>query len=383
MVSSSRRRALLLGIAASALLSRTAPGAKDTIKLVGILELSGAGAAAGTSMQMGLDVAANDINARGGILGRHLDVTTFDTQSSASIAKSLAQRAVDMQAYAVIGPIFSGSALASTRVTGGAQLPNFTGAAASSITEQGNPYVFRISLSQAVSIPRIARYVGDVLRARRIALVWANNDFGKGGRDAFVSEARSRGMELVVDDACEVGEINFASQIARVQAAGADLLFPYLNEEECARLLRQLRERGYPAPIVGDATAVSQKVIDLAGDAANGVVGHVALTADAPNAAMQRFVAKFKKVFNQKPDHNAIAGYMAPHIVKVVTERIGRFDRRAFAQAMRGAQLNADVEPGIITDLIYDMKGDPVHASWIVKVEQRRQVILTKLPANA
>ena len=87
--------------------------AQEPIQLVGLLELSGAGASVGKNMKDGLELAVKEINASGGVLGRKLEVTVFDTQTNPSIAKALVQRAIDMDAYAVIGPIFSGSMIVS------------------------------------------------------------------------------------------------------------------------------------------------------------------------------------------------------------------------------------------------------------------------------
>ena len=331
-------------------------------------------------MQKGIELAVAEINAKHGILGRRIELTTLDSQSSASTAKLLAQRAVDMNAYAIIGPIFSGSILASMAITREHRIPNFTGAAASKVTQVGNPYVFRSSLSQDASAPRVVAYMKDAMCARTVSVVWAHNDFGKGGRDVLLREAQARGMEVVADLPSEQGQTDFVAEITRLRAARADVLFPYLNEEESARFIRQLREQGYAGEIVGESTSVSQKVIELAGTAANGVLGHVALSPEVPDPAMRAFVARLQRRFGTKPDHNAIAGYMAPYIIKTVTERIGKFDRVAFAAAMRGVRLRVADEPGLLMDLDYDAQGDPSHGTWIVQVQDGKQVLLLKAP---
>ena len=87
------------------------------IPIVGLIELSGAGASVGTNMKDGMELAVKEINASGGVLGRKIELTVLDTQTSASVAKGLAQRAIDMNAYAVVGPIFSGSVIVSMNET--------------------------------------------------------------------------------------------------------------------------------------------------------------------------------------------------------------------------------------------------------------------------
>ena len=113
------------------------------IKIAGIVELSGTGATSGTNFDNGVKLAVKEINAAGGILGRKVEYTSADTQSNPQIAKALAQKAVDDKVYVVMGPVFSGSIIVSMAETRKAEIPNFTGGEAASITQQGNPYVFR------------------------------------------------------------------------------------------------------------------------------------------------------------------------------------------------------------------------------------------------
>ena len=124
----------------------------------------------------------------------------------------------------------------------------------------------------------------------------------------------------------------------------------------------------------------SQKVIELAGDAANGVVGHVGLTADAPDPGIRAFAQKFQKEYNYKPDHNGVKGYTAMYIVKAVTEKVGKFDRKAFANAMHGVKLSRKDNPGILMDVSFDDKGDLDRESFMTKVVNGKQEVIATLP---
>jgi branched-chain amino acid transport system substrate-binding protein len=284
--------------------------AQEPIKLVELLELSGPIASAGTNYRNGVEMAVKEINASGGVLGRKLEIVTLDNQSNPGVAKALAQKAVDMGAFAVIGPTYSGAMVVSMSETRRAEIPNFTGAAAAAITQQGNPYVIRTNSTQSQTMPKVARYIKEGLKAKTVDLIWINSDFGKGGRDEFLKAAKALGLEVRVDVSTDQGQVDFSAPVLKVKQSGSDVLFAYTNEEESARLLRELRKQGYAKPIVGDTTLVNQKAIELAGDAANGALGHVPLTADAPQAAMRAFDEKFQKDFKYKADHNAIQGYM-------------------------------------------------------------------------
>src|SRR5690242_15111821 len=352
----------------------------EPIKIFGLVELSGTGTTSGTNFNDGVKLAVKEINGAGGILGRKVEYSASDTQSQAQVAKTLAVKAVDEGAYVVMGPVFSGSIIVSMAETRRAEIPNFTGGEAASITQQGNPYIFRTAFTQTTSMPKVARYIKDKLNAKSVAIIYTNNDFGKGGRDVFVKALEPQGIKIVADISTDPGQLDFSGAVLKAKQATADALFVYTNEEEAARALRELRKQGYDKPIVGETVLTSQKVIELAGDAANGVVGHVGLTADAPDPGIRTFAAKFQKEYNYKPDHNGVKGYTAMYIVKAVTEKIGKVDRKAFAEAMHGIKLSVKDYPGILMDVSFDKNGDLDRESFMTKVVNGKQEVIATLP---
>lgn len=354
--------------------------AQQPIPMVGLLELSGPGATSGAHFKAGLELAAKAINAAGGILGRPVAMTIRDTQTSPAIAKALAAKAVDDGAYVVFGPIFSGSVLVSMEELRRAEVPNLVGGEATSITQRGNPYVFRTSFSQANAMPKVGRYVAQDLGARSVAVVYVNNDFGKGGRDALVEDLGRRNVRIAADISTDQGQIDFSGPVLRAKQAGADALFVYLNVDESARMLRELRKQGYDKPVVGETTIMQQSVIDLAGEAANGARGHVGLTVDAPNAAILAYAERFEREAKFRSSHDGLKGYIALYTVKAATERAGRVDARALAQAIRGQCFSAGQTPGLLMDLCYDDKGDLDRESFMVEVKAGKQTVVGTLP---
>jgi len=350
------------------------------IKIAGIVELSGTGATSGTNFDNGAKLAAKEINAAGGILGRKIDYTSADTQSNPQIAKALSQKAVDDKVYVVMGPVFSGSIIVSMAETRKAEIPNFTGGEAASITQQGNPYVFRTSFTQTTAMPKVARYLANDLKAKSVALVWVNNDFGKGGRDTIAKELEKVGVKIAADISTDPGQVDFSGAVLKAKQSNADALFAYSNEEESARLLRELRKQGYDKPVVGETTLTSQKVVELAGEAANGAVAHVGLTADAPQPQIKAFDQKFQAEYKSKGDHNALKGYSAMYMVKVLTEKLGKVDSKAFANAMHGARFTVKDNPGVLLDVTFDANGDLDRESFMTKVVNGKQEVIATLP---
>jgi branched-chain amino acid transport system substrate-binding protein len=369
---------LAAAIAALSLVSPTL--AQEKIKLINVVELSGAGATAGTNWKNGIDLAVADINAKGGILGRQIEIIHYDTQTNPGNTRAAVQRAIDEGTYAVLGPVFSGPIGASMQIAQRAEIAQIVGGEAAGLTKQGNPYIFRTSLSQAAAMPKIATYLQNGVKAKTVAVVWVNNDFGKGGRDSILPELEKRGIKVVADVSTEQGQADFAADAIKVKNANADAVFVYLNEEESARFLTAARQQGIDKPMVGETTLLGAKVIQLAGAAAEGVKGHVGLSIDAPVSAFQEFGRKFQQRFNAISDHNGLKGYMAVHMIKWATEKQKKFDKKGLADTLRGALITPKDEPGIMIETKIESNGDIDRESFLAEVFQGRQVIRQTLP---
>ncbi len=355
--------------------------AQDVIKIANIVELSGGGATAGTNFKNGVELAVKEINAGGGILGKKIQTTTADTQSNPGVAKGLTQKAIDDNVFAIFGPVFSGSIMVSMAESRKAEVPNFTGGEASGITEQGNPYIFRTSFTQTTAMPKVARYISEQAKLKSIAIIYVNNDFGKGGLDAIKKALATSPTKVAAEISTEPGQIDFAAAVLKAKQSNADGVFAYANEEESARLLRELKKQGWNKPVIGETTLTGQKVIELAGEAANGAVAHVGLTVDAPLPAIRAFRAKFEKEYKYVSDHNGMKGYSGIYVLKSAIEKVGKLDRKAVAAAMHTLKIKAVDQPGVLMDVSFDSKGDLDRESFLIEVKNGKQEVVATLPA--
>ena len=371
----------LLGLALTTTFVAATPAfAQDTIRIPNIIELSGAGATVGTNWRNGVELAVTEINAGGGILGKKLVTEHADTQTNPGTARAAIQRALDANPVVIFGPIYSGSVSATMTLTADAGVPQIMGGEAAALTAQGSKYIFRTSFGQNVSMPKLANYLRDEVKAKSVAVIYVNNDFGKGGRDAIIRELNARNIRIAADLSTESGQADFAADVIKIKGASADAVFVYLNEEESARFLREVKKQGVALPLIGETTLLGQKVIDLAGDAANGVRGHVGLTVDAPIAAMQEFGRKFQAKYNYKPDHNGVKGYIAVSMVKAAAEKAGKIDPKAIANALHGLTITPDKTPGILIEATWDQTGEIDRISFLAEVQNGKQVISKVLP---
>jgi branched-chain amino acid transport system substrate-binding protein len=363
-----------------ATLALAAGAAAAQVKFAYVGEISGSIAVSGGNFRDGVILAVEELNAKGGILKNMIVLTLYDTQTNPGVARSQMQKAIDGEPYAIFGPIFSGNVKVTLQMVQQAEIPDFIGGEAAELTTLGSPYMFRTSFGQQIGMPKIANYIRDEIKAKTVALIWVNNDFGKGGRDRLIKELASRNIKLVADVSTESGQVDFAADVVKVKGANADAIFVYTNEEESARFLREARKQGIKTPLIGETTLLGQKVIELAGDAANGVRGHVGLTVDAPVAAVLAFRERFFKRFNYLPDHNGLKGYTGVYAVKHATEKVGKFDRKLLAKTMHGLTIKPEQEPGILMEATWDDKGDIDRISFLAEVVDGKQKIVQTLP---
>ena len=260
-----QRRTFVTAMLMAGAFGMAAPAlAQDTVKIPNIIELSGAGATVGANWKNGSSLAVDEINAAGGILGKKIVLEFVDTGSDPGKARAAIQRALDDKPVAIFGPIYSGSVSATLQLTNEAQVPQVIGGEAANLTAQGSKFLFRTSFGQNVSMPKIANYLRDEVKAKSLAIIYVNNDFGKGGRNAIMKELEARGIKVLADLSTESGQADFAADVVKLKGANADAIFVYLNEEESARFLIEAKKQGLDKPLIGETTLLGQKVIDLA-----------------------------------------------------------------------------------------------------------------------
>lgn len=354
----------------------------ETIKLGNVAELSGGGATVGQSWTDAINMGTDEINAVGGVLGMPLEIATYDSQTDAQVSRALVQKAIDDGAFMILGTVYSSSTIVNMLVTMQQGVPQVTGSSSPTITEKGNPFIFRTELSAKKAMPRIVRYMDEVLGVKKVAISWVNNEFGKGGHDSFVEEMQARGIKVTADVSSEVGQADFAADVTKLKSSGADAVFVFLHEEESARMLKELRKQNIEVPIVGDNTLLNQKVIELADGAADGVIGHVSLTAEADTPEIQAFSKSFLDRYGYKADHNAMKGYAAIYAVATAIERVGELDRQKVADMLHNTTINVADVPGILLDSSWDDTGDLVRGSFMVEVKDGGTIVRDVLSAN-
>ena len=379
----SRRFLLVLVavLAAAAALALPA-SAQNAVKLAIVAEITGGGAPSGTMWRDGVILAVEEINKKGGVLGRPLESFVMDTQSDPPTSVAVIRRAINEKPFAIMGTVYSSSTVANMELARQAGIPQFSGSESVLVVTKGNPNIFLTSFSQQVGFAKLVHWLTEDLKAEKIALIYVNNAFGKGGRDMFLKFLKDRSKSLVADISTEVQQADFTAELTQVRASGATHLMIYSHEEENARIMIQMRKLGLKVEPVGD-NLCAQTTIDAGGEAMNGARCHVPMTALSPVPSMLEMGKRFQERFGRVPDHNGYKGYIGAHLIKAATERVGALDQAKVRDCLHNNLFTAADEPGLLMDTYVDDKGDADRPSFIVEVKSQKPQVAKVLPLLA
>ena len=362
-----------------AVLLVVAAGASAQLRLAGVTEAKGGGAVAGGNFRNGYQMAIQEINAAGGVLGQRIELTQFDIDTKPEEAVQATTTAVAAKPFAVLGPVFSGLTAASMAVTAGPAIPQFTGGEATSLSRKFHPSLLRTSLTQAAAVPRLVSFAVRGLGLKKLAILYVDNDFGRDGKVLLAHEITRRGGTVALETAIKPGTTDFSKAVAEVRRAAPDALVLYVNEGEAPMALKALRGQGFDRPVLGDGPLVSQGVLDAAGDAADGVLAHTGISLDLPTASVQDFVRRYVARYGTRPDHNSVKGWFAVQVIKAVCEQIGRIDQAAFLARLKEQPLDSHKFPALLSSASYDFFGDLNRDSYFVRVQGGKTTVLATM----
>jgi branched-chain amino acid transport system substrate-binding protein len=369
----------LVGTLVAALALAPPASAQNTVKLAIVAEITGGGAPSGTMWRDGVILAVEEINKRGGVLGKQLESMVMDTQSDPPTSVAVIRRAINERPFAIMGTVYSSSTVANMELARQAGIPQISGSESVLVVNKGNPNIFLTSFSQQVGFAKLVKWVADDLKAEKIGLIYVNNAFGKGGRDMFLKFLKDRNKSLVADISTEVQQADFTAELTQVRASGATHLMIYSHEEENARIMIQMRKLGLKVEPVGD-NLCAQTTIDAGGEAMNGARCHVPMTALSPVASMLEMGKRFQERFGRVPDHNGFKGYIGTHLIKAAAERVGALDQAKVRDCLHNNLFTTADEPGLLMDTYVDDKGDADRPSFIVEVKAQKPQVAKVLP---
>lgn len=356
----------------------------DTIKVGGLLEMTGGSASFGISGKNGIDLALKKINEKGVLGGKKLSLVVADTKSEASEATNGMQKLISQdKVVAVIGPNQSSAVIASGAINNGAKVVDITpmgtnpDVTVDPKTKQVKPYSFRTCFIDPFQGTVMASFASNELKVKRAAIYIDNtSDYAKGLAQFFKENFVKNGGQVVIEEAYLQKDTDFKSTLTKIKAAKPDFIYIPGYYQEVGLIVKQAREMGITVPMAGGDGWDSAKLPEIAGKAALDNTFFSSLySPDDTSDLNKEFVAEYKKAYNTNPDVFAALAYDSTLLVAKAIEDAGSADPAKIAEAM--AKIKGF--KGVSGEVTFNEQHNPIKSAVIIEHKDGKQTFKTKV----
>lgn len=356
----------------------------DTIKVGGLLEMTGGSASFGISGKNGIDLALKKINEKGVLGGKKLSLVVADTKSEASEATNGMQKLISQdKVVAVIGPNQSSAVIASGAINNGAKVVDITpmgtnpDVTVDPKTKQVKPYSFRTCFIDPFQGTVMASFASNELKVKRAAIYIDNtSDYAKGLAQFFKENFVKKGGQVVIEEAYLQKDTDFKSTLTKIKAAKPDFIYIPGYYQEVGLIVKQAREMGITVPMAGGDGWDSAKLPEIAGKAALENTFFSSLySPDDTSDLNKEFVAEYKKAYNTNPDVFAALAYDSTLLVAKAIEDAGSADPAKIAEAM--AKIKGF--KGVSGEVTFNEEHNPIKSAVIIEHKDGKQTFKTKV----
>lgn len=350
----SRQQPFVLATLGLALLSNAALA---DVKVGITVPLTGFAAADGKSALDGARLAVAQANAKGGIKGEKIDLVIYDDQASPKEAVPAATKLVEKdKVVAAVSGSYSGSTRAAASVFQNAQVPYAVAYAIHPDITRTGDFMFRVSAMGEVQGRAGAKLVND-LGKKKVALINIKNDFGQSLAAGFKEAAPKFGLTILGEHEYSLQDRQFGALIANVKSQNPEVIYASGYFYTAGPLVNQLRAAGITATIIGQEGYDSDKFMEIAGPASEGVLVTTSLDRDSANPATKTFLADYKAAYATGADMVAAATYTATQVVIDGLNKTGGKGGAALRDAMAAGTYDSPIGKLSFNDL-HEVKKD-------------------------
>ncbi|MCK5164050.1 MAG: ABC transporter substrate-binding protein [Desulfobacula sp.] len=296
--------------------------AGDTIKIGFNAPLTGFAASDGKSSTFGAKLAVKQINEKGGVNGKMLELVVYDDQAKASQSIPISNKMIG-QDKVVVG--ISGSYSGPTRSAAGifqeSNIPYISAYAIHPDITKAGDYVFRTSFLGEVQGRAGAKLIGDILGKKKVVMITLKNDFGKSLAAGFKEKAKDFGITIINEYEYSIKDRQFGAIVAKVKSDRPDAIYASGYYFTAGPLVSQLRASGITVPVIGQEGYDSQKFIEIAGKAAEGVIITTSLDRDSDVPETADFIKNFEALAGYKADMVAASAHTAVKVAALAIQK--------------------------------------------------------------
>lgn len=329
---------------------------------------------AGERTLQGVDLAVEEINAAGGVLGKKLTYIYEDDGNDATTAVNVVTKLLNEDVVAVIGPHTTGNTLAVQSLYAEAGMPFFSGGTGVKLeNEMDNKYFHRIRPSDSICGAIAAKFAVENLGAKKVGVDYNNNDFGTGGRDVVVATLQELGVEYV-EVAHNSGDTDMTTQLMNLQAAGVDAVILWTDDAEDVVTARQAYELGLDIPFITSAGVVMQQVLDqMEPEYVEGWYSATDFVPANDDPVVKTFVEAFNAKYGIDPELYASAYYGAVKALAAAIEIAGSTDHEAVNDALTQIK-DLPAPTGTMT---YGAHGNMIHSLVITQIHDLKPSVVS------
>lgn len=310
------------------------------IKIGAVGPLTGDNSPGGTDELKGKQMAVDDVNAAGGINGKKVELLSEDDASSASQSAAAVTKLINQnKVVAVVGAFGSPCTLADLQVLDKYGIPMITaGSSAASVLASGSKWISRAFPGDPLQCTALINYIQKTAPAKKIGVIYINDDFGKGGLNAITAAAQVKGID-VVSESFAAEDKDMTAQLSKLKSQNIDCLFIWCNYAPGALVMKQARALNWNIQFYSGTGTIHPDTFSLSDNTYIGTINSVPFTTASTDPTVQDWVKRYQtKYTNAVPSQNSARAYDATMILLSAIKTAGSTDPQKIQDAIRNTK---------------------------------------------
>jgi branched-chain amino acid transport system substrate-binding protein len=331
------------------------------------MSLTGSTANFGISSTNGIKMAADEINAAGGINGKQVELNIQDDRSDAQEAATIVTKFVTQDAvHAILGEVASSRSIAAAPIAQNAKIPMLTPSSTNPEVTRKGDYIFRSCFIDPVQGAAIAQFAARTLGAKRAAImVDRKNDYST-GLEKFIGQTFTKlGGQIVVTQSYQEGDQDFNAQLTSIKGSNPEVIFVPGYYNDVGLIAKQARDKGMNVPLLGGDGWDAEQLYKIGGTALNGSFFSNHYSPYDSDPQVQKFVSNYKARYNSLPDALAATAYDAAHIMFDAIKRASSLEGKAIRDALAATK---DF-PGVTGKVTFNENRDAVKPIVMIEIK--------------
>lgn len=308
----------------------------NTIKIGEYGSLTGNNATFGISTKNGIELAMQEYNKAGGLLGKQIEVVVEDDRSLQQEATTSVQKLIDKdKVIAVLGEVASTSSIAGGQVCQDKKIPMISPSSTNPDVTKVGDYIFRVCFIDPYQGTVMAKFAANTLKVKKVAILRDNgSDYSRGLAQFFTENFKKLGGEIILEEAYQTTDTDFSAQLTKIGAANPEAIYVPGYYTQVGQIAQQARRAGIKVPLLGGDGWESPELFKIGKEALNGCFfsTHYSVENQAPE--VQEFLNKYKTKYGDAPDALAALGYDAARVLFESIKKAGTTESKALRDAI-------------------------------------------------